>query len=284
MLGPLAGQDVVVIHVQRHPRPFAKVGLQDAPELSIDRVLIGVSIDETMQQDTPPNVHRRLLPLPTLEQVPAKFPIRTPGSSLLSKRCRDNSREEDTLSSARVECTQPALLVVNLPLTPFHTRNGRCTLAVVSRKRINIIILLAILTLGAVVVTRLLVRYNIRTAIQHLVVSAMTTVVDRILEMNNDSAVVEPVQMQSNNFFIANINDTPTPICWKRYCARSLGAPMYGDRLSTASTIASPIQLFTAAKLRLMRTIRWYAAKPLASSSGSTKTGITGVTTLQKRR
>lgn len=84
-----------------------------------------------------------------------------------------------------------------------------------SRKRINIIILLAILTLGAVVVTQIYwVRraYNIQEQqFNTSVVSAMTTVVDRILEMNNDSAVVEPVQMQSNNFFIANINDTLHP-------------------------------------------------------------------------
>ena len=79
-----------------------------------------------------------------------------------------------------------------------------------SRKRINIIILLAILTLGAVVVTQIYwVRraYNIQEQqFNTSVVSAMTTVVDRILEMNHYSAVVEPVQMQSNNFFIANIN------------------------------------------------------------------------------
>ena len=66
-----------------------------------------------------------------------------------------------------------------------------------SRKRINIIILLAILTLGAVVVTQIYwVRraYNIQEQqFNTSVVSAMTTVVDRILEMNNDSAVVEPV-------------------------------------------------------------------------------------------
>lgn len=84
-----------------------------------------------------------------------------------------------------------------------------------TRRKINTIIVLAILTLGAVVVTQI---YWVQRAykIQEQqfntsVVSAMTAVVDRILEMNNDSAVVEPVAMAANNFFIANINDTLHP-------------------------------------------------------------------------
>jgi two-component system phosphate regulon sensor histidine kinase PhoR len=40
---------------------------------------------------------------------------------------------------------------------------------------------------------------------------ALTAVVDEILMMNNDSSVTEPVLQKESNFFVANINDTPSP-------------------------------------------------------------------------
>jgi len=43
------------------------------------------------------------------------------------------------------------------------------------------------------------------------VVIAMTSVVERIQVMNNDSALVKPVQQISSNYFVANINDTLHP-------------------------------------------------------------------------
>jgi len=43
------------------------------------------------------------------------------------------------------------------------------------------------------------------------VISALSVVVDEILVMNRDSSVTEPVKQVSDNFFIANINDTPHP-------------------------------------------------------------------------
>lgn len=43
------------------------------------------------------------------------------------------------------------------------------------------------------------------------VVIAMTGVVDRIQTMKLDSAIVEPVKQEANNFFVANINDTLHP-------------------------------------------------------------------------
>lgn len=40
---------------------------------------------------------------------------------------------------------------------------------------------------------------------------AMSAVVDRILTINKDSALVEPVKQESSSFFVANINDTLHP-------------------------------------------------------------------------
>lgn len=84
-----------------------------------------------------------------------------------------------------------------------------------TRRKLNTVIVLAVVALSAVVVTQFYwvqraYRIQDRT-FNATVVSSMTAVVDRILEMNNDSALVEPVEQVSSSFFVANINDTLHP-------------------------------------------------------------------------
>jgi two-component system, OmpR family, phosphate regulon sensor histidine kinase PhoR len=84
-----------------------------------------------------------------------------------------------------------------------------------SRKSIVIIVLLAVVSLGLVIVGQVFwVRnaYKIQeTQFNDRVLTALTAVVDRILVMNNDKAITEPVIQKSTDFFVANINDTPEP-------------------------------------------------------------------------
>ena len=84
-----------------------------------------------------------------------------------------------------------------------------------SRRTIIIVILLALISLGVIIAGQVFwVRkaYGIqeRQFNEH-VMFALTAVVDEILVMNNDSSVTEPVLQKESNFFVANINDTPSP-------------------------------------------------------------------------
>ncbi|NNE56359.1 MAG: HAMP domain-containing histidine kinase [Flavobacteriales bacterium] len=83
------------------------------------------------------------------------------------------------------------------------------------RSTINIVIILAIISLGGVIITQIYWvgrAYNLQEKqFNDRVVIAMTEVVDRIQTMNEDSAIVEPVEQMSSNFFVANINDTLHP-------------------------------------------------------------------------
>ena len=83
------------------------------------------------------------------------------------------------------------------------------------RSTINIVILLAIISLTGVIVTQI---YWVSSAysleekqFNERVIIAMTEVVDRIQQMNQDSTIVEPVKQETGNFFVANINDTLHP-------------------------------------------------------------------------
>lgn len=84
-----------------------------------------------------------------------------------------------------------------------------------SRRTIVIVVLLAIVSLGVIVAGQVFwVRkaYGIQERqFNDHVMLALTNVVDQILVMNNDSAVTEPVLAKESNFFVANINDTPSP-------------------------------------------------------------------------
>lgn len=84
-----------------------------------------------------------------------------------------------------------------------------------SRRTIIIVVLLALISLGVIIAGQVFwVRkaYGIqeRQFNEH-VMFALTAVVDEILVMNNDSSVTEPVLQKESNFFVANINDTPSP-------------------------------------------------------------------------
>jgi two-component system, OmpR family, phosphate regulon sensor histidine kinase PhoR len=84
-----------------------------------------------------------------------------------------------------------------------------------SRRTIIIVILLALISLGVIIAGQVFwVRkaYGIqeRQFNEH-VMFALTAVVDEILVMNSDSSVTEPVLQKESNFFVANINDTPSP-------------------------------------------------------------------------
>lgn len=84
-----------------------------------------------------------------------------------------------------------------------------------NRRTIVIVILLATVSLGIIIAGQVFwVRkaYSIqeRQFNDHVMI-ALTNVVDQILEMNNDSSVTEPVSAKESNFFVANINETPSP-------------------------------------------------------------------------
>jgi len=85
----------------------------------------------------------------------------------------------------------------------------------VSGRTITIVILLAILSLGIIVAGQV---FWVRNAYDlqekqftSRVVVALGEVVQQIRVMNKDSAATEPVKQITNNYFIANINDTPQP-------------------------------------------------------------------------
>lgn len=84
-----------------------------------------------------------------------------------------------------------------------------------SRRTITIVIALAIISLGIVIAGQVFwvrkayalqeEQFNRRAFV------AISEVVQSIRIMNRDSAATEPVRQVSNNYFIANINDTPQP-------------------------------------------------------------------------
>lgn len=84
-----------------------------------------------------------------------------------------------------------------------------------SRKTIYIVIVLAVISLVGIVVTQIYwvnKAFNLQQKqFNDRVVIAMTEVVDQIMTINQDSAGVEPVQQVSNNYYVANINDTLHP-------------------------------------------------------------------------
>lgn len=84
-----------------------------------------------------------------------------------------------------------------------------------SRKTIFIFFFLAVISLAGVVITQIYWvkrAYNLQEKqFNDRVTIAMTGVVERILTINQDSAVVEPVKQMASNFFVANINDTLHP-------------------------------------------------------------------------
>lgn len=84
-----------------------------------------------------------------------------------------------------------------------------------SRKTIVIVVLLAVFSLGVIIAGQVFwVRkaYGIQERqFNDHVRLALTNVVEEILIMNKDSAVTEPVVQKESNFFVANINDTPSP-------------------------------------------------------------------------
>jgi two-component system phosphate regulon sensor histidine kinase PhoR len=85
----------------------------------------------------------------------------------------------------------------------------------VSRKTIIIVITLAIISLGIVIAGQVFwVRkaYDLQEEqFNRRAFVAISEVVQTIRTMNRDSAATEPVRQVSNNYFIANINDTPQP-------------------------------------------------------------------------
>lgn len=84
-----------------------------------------------------------------------------------------------------------------------------------SGRTITIVILLAILSLGIIVAGQVFWVKNAydlqEKQFTGRVVVALSEVVQQIRVMNKDSAATEPVKQISNNYFIANINDTPQP-------------------------------------------------------------------------
>ena len=84
-----------------------------------------------------------------------------------------------------------------------------------SRRTIIIVIALAIVSLGIVIAGQVFwvrkayalqeEQFNRRAFV------AISEVVQTIRVMNNDSAATEPVRQVANNYFVANINDTPQP-------------------------------------------------------------------------
>lgn len=84
-----------------------------------------------------------------------------------------------------------------------------------TRRTINILIGLAVLSFTGIILTQIYwVRqaYNVQEKeTNDRIVIAMSSVVQDIMTMNKDSSVVEPVKQVSSNFYVANINDTLHP-------------------------------------------------------------------------
>ena len=84
-----------------------------------------------------------------------------------------------------------------------------------SRRTIVIVVLFAVISLGAVIAGQIFWvknAYNLQEdQFNKRVFVALSDVVLQIRVMNKDSAVTEPVKQVANNYFIANINDTPPP-------------------------------------------------------------------------
>lgn len=84
-----------------------------------------------------------------------------------------------------------------------------------SRRRIRLLILTGLLSISGTLVLQLIwLRQAVDLGEREFndrVVIALTEVVDRIQAMRGDSAVVEPVQQQASNAFVANLNDTLHP-------------------------------------------------------------------------
>lgn len=83
------------------------------------------------------------------------------------------------------------------------------------RNTINIVIVLAVISLMAIVGGQVYWVKNAYTIqekqFNDRVIIALNDVVEEILEMNNDSSVTQPVYQKESNFYIANINETPSP-------------------------------------------------------------------------
>jgi two-component system phosphate regulon sensor histidine kinase PhoR len=86
---------------------------------------------------------------------------------------------------------------------------------ILSRRAVIIVISLAIVSLGLIIAGQVFwVRkaYDLQEEqFNKRVFVALSEVVHRIRIMNKDSAATEPVMHVANNYFIANINDTPQP-------------------------------------------------------------------------
>ncbi|MGB0424104.1 MAG: hypothetical protein ACPGED_07275, partial [Flavobacteriales bacterium] len=84
-----------------------------------------------------------------------------------------------------------------------------------SRTTIYILIALAALSLTGIIVTQIYwvnKAYDVQEKeTNDRIVIAMSSVVQRIMEINADSSVVEPVKQVTSNFYVANINDTLHP-------------------------------------------------------------------------
>jgi two-component system phosphate regulon sensor histidine kinase PhoR len=84
-----------------------------------------------------------------------------------------------------------------------------------SRRTIIIVVLFAVISLGAVIAGQIFWvknAYNLQEdQFNKRVFVALSDVVLQIRVMNKDSAITEPVKQVANNYFIANINDTPPP-------------------------------------------------------------------------
>ena len=84
-----------------------------------------------------------------------------------------------------------------------------------SRSTIYILIALAAFSLTGIIVTQIYwvnKAYDVQEKeTNDRIVIAMSSVVQRIMEINADSSVVEPVKQVTSNFYVANINDTLHP-------------------------------------------------------------------------
>ena len=103
-----------------------------------------------------------------------------------------------------------------------------------SRQRIRILILTGLVSIGGTLLLQLTWLQQAADLSERefsdRVVTAMTEVVERIQSMRGDSAVVEPVQQASSNYFVANLNDTLHPFLLEALLRESFeGAALSAD-------------------------------------------------------
>ncbi len=120
---------------------------------------------------------------------------------------------------------------VKLMLSHLLTFRSLITFEDMSRKSIYLIVFLAVTSLVGIIATQMFwvnKAFNLQEReFTDRTVVALTSVVERIQDLNKDSAVIdEPVIQESSNYFVANVNDTLHPYLLESLLKEELSASL----------------------------------------------------------